>query len=112
MAQVTIASFFPDDPPPFYLTPFGYHDAAAIRAQLLEAGFRGVTIDVVAKQAVSATARELATGLVRGNPVFGMIADRGSVDAEVVVNALADALKRDGGAKPYRAPMRALVVQA
>ena len=111
LAHTTIAGFFDSDPPQFYFTPFGYHDAAEIERALREAGFQRVCVEQVAKEVSAASARDFAIGLVRGNPVALTIAERG-VDAERVVDALAAALARECGDAPMRCPTRALVVTA
>jgi SAM-dependent methyltransferase len=110
IAHETIATFFPSDPPQFYMTPFGYHDETQIRADLTAAGFARVSIDTVDKPALSVSAADLAIGLVRGNPVIGTIQERGTVDAATVEAAVATALTRVGGAKPFRSMLRARVV--
>ena len=44
VAQAAVAGLFPDDPPLFLArTPFGYHDAGAIAAALMAAGFAEAT---------------------------------------------------------------------
>lgn len=111
LAHQTIASFFPQDPPTFYFTPFGFHDPDLLQSLLRTAGFRQVETTYADAMAVAPTARDFATGLVRGNPVAAEIAERG-VDADRVVDALEAELAREGGAKPHRSPMRALVARA
>lgn len=112
IAHQTIASFFPAEPPTFYFTPFGFHDAELIRSMLRTAGFRDVQVEHVSGEAVAKSARDFATGLVRGNPVSAEIASRGTVDVENVVEALEAELAKAGGSAPHRSPMRALVVRA
>jgi len=107
----TIASFFPSDPPAFYLTPFGFADEPAIRALLAAVGFGSVVTERVRREAVSRTARDFAIGLVRGNPVVQAITDRGG-DPERVIDAVEKALIQEGGDRPFRSPTQALVVMA
>jgi ubiquinone/menaquinone biosynthesis C-methylase UbiE len=111
LAHATIASFFDRDPPQFYFTPFGYHDAAEIERTLCAAGFQRIRVEQVTKEVSAASARDFAIGLVRGNPVALTIADRG-VDAERVVDALAASLARECGDVPMRCSARALLVTA
>jgi SAM-dependent methyltransferase len=112
IAHETIGSFFPDDPPAFYLTPFGFADESVIRSLLASAGFRGIEVERLRKDAASPTARAFADGLVRGNPVLLMIAERGIADPDQVVAALEQALVKEGGDRPFRSTMQALVVTA
>ena len=110
IAHETIATLFPSDPPQFYTTPFGHHDEVQIRADLAAAGFTRVSIDTVDKPALSVSAADFATGLVRGNPVS--IEERGTVEVDTIVAAVTAALTREGGAKPFRSKLRARVVTA
>ena len=112
IAHETIARFFEADPPTFYFTPFGFHDADLIGTLLRSAGFRDVKVDHVTKEAVSPSAREFATGLVLGNPVALDIAERSTVNPNQVVDALAEELAREGGDRPHRETIAALVVTA
>jgi ubiquinone/menaquinone biosynthesis C-methylase UbiE len=44
----TLQQVFPDNPPQFMArTPHGYHDAARIRADLMEAGFSDIAIETI-----------------------------------------------------------------
>ncbi len=108
-AHETINGFFPVDPPTFYKVPFSMHDRDALRALLRGGGFGGVTIDDVALQSTSPSARELATGLVEGNPAGTEIRERGAVRVETVIAAVAETLTREFGDRPVRLPLRAIV---
>ena len=112
LAHRTIASFFPADPPTFYFTPFGFHDPELIQSMLRTTGFRETAVEFVPREAVAKSARNFATGLVRGNPVSADIAARGTVDIEAVVEALEAELGKAGGVAPHRSPMRAVVIRA
>jgi ubiquinone/menaquinone biosynthesis C-methylase UbiE len=111
VTHATIASFFESDPPAFYLTPFGYHGVEVIERTLREAGFGEIRIERVQKELTGPSARDFATGLVRGNPVALSIAERG-VDQERVVGAVAEALRPFYGDGPMRGTIRAVVVTA
>ena len=112
IAHETIASFFDSDAPAFYLTPFGFADPNVIRALLAEAGFGEITIDRVRKDTIAPSAREFAIGLVRGNPVIAMIQERGTVDPHDVIEAIEGVLVSEGGDRPYKSTMTALLVTA
>lgn len=107
----TVAGLFPQNPPQFYSVPFGYHDPEAIRALLHGAGFIDVYVEPVAFQAQMSSAGEVASGLIRGNPIVTEIQERGG-DPESVVAAVAAALVKRLGGDPPQARMRALVVLA
>jgi SAM-dependent methyltransferase len=111
VAQETIASFFPDDPPRFYDLPYGFGDPEPWRAMLDAHGFVEQRIESLALDAHSPTARELAIGLVQGTPMANMIQQRGG-DFERIAEAVAAALAEFGGAAPFRSPQRAVVFTA
>jgi hypothetical protein len=102
IAHATIASFFDRDPPRFYKIPFGFHDSTIIRKLLQDAG---------TKPCRSNSAREFATGLVRGNPVGAEATERG-VDPENVIVAVAKRIAERFGDAPVESAMRAIVWQA
>ncbi len=112
IGHATIASFFTHDPPAFYLTPFGWNDQAAIRAAFAGAGFGEVTIEVVNRAVSAVSAKDLAIGVVRGNPVAVAIQERLGDAHERIIDAVAAELARTGGAAPWRSQLRALVVRA
>lgn len=53
-----------------------------------------------------------ARGLVYGNPMIDQVRARGGVDPEVIVDALAEALRHEFGADPGRMPLQAIVFSA
>lgn len=112
IAHETIGSFFEADPPLFYQTPFGFSDVDEIRRMVKEAGFTTVNVETVACTAESPSANDTALGLVRGNPVVNSIHERGTADADTIVQAVAEALRREMGDLPLRAPMKAHVIVA
>ncbi|HYR69516.1 MAG TPA: methyltransferase domain-containing protein [Candidatus Dormibacteraeota bacterium] len=111
-AHEVITRFFPFDPPQFYMIPFGFHDSALIRSMLGQAGFAGVQIESVGMESRSPSARHVAVGLVRGNPVVNAIQERGGVEVGTVIAAVEEALRRPYGDSPLKARMRAWVVMA
>jgi ubiquinone/menaquinone biosynthesis C-methylase UbiE len=112
IAHETISSFFEKDPPTFYQVPFGYNDPDEIRRTLEGAGFRDIRIEVVTKMSVPTDAKDAANGLVLGNPISVAITERDASLLPVIVDAVAEALKAEFGGSPFRAPMRALVIEA
>ena len=112
VAHETIASFFPKDPPQFYNVPFGFNDQEQLRSMLRQAGFADVHLEPVAFESKCPSAREVAMGLVRGNPVVTDIQGRGGVGVDTVIDAVTEALKKRLGGDPPRARMRAVVILA
>lgn len=111
-AHEIIGQFFPSDPPQFYTVPFGFNDRKEIRSLLARAGFMDVFIEPVAMDSTCPSARHVAIGLVRGNPVVTAIQERGGVEVEAVIDAVADSLKKRCGGEPLRARMKAFVILA
>jgi ubiquinone/menaquinone biosynthesis C-methylase UbiE len=111
IAHATIASFFDHDPPGFYKIPFGFHNSTVIRKLLREAGFERIESFIETKPCRSASAREFATGLVRGNPVGAEATERG-VDTEDLIDAIAKRIAERFGNAPVESTMRAIVWQA
>ena len=75
------------------------------------AGFVDIDVDLVKLACRSRSAEDFAIGLVRGSPVSGMIAERG-VDMDRIVKAVAAALAKNLGDKPFESTMQALVWEA
>lgn len=111
IAHATIASFFDRNPPRFYEIPFGFHDSTIIRKLLQDAGFEKIESFSEKKPCRSSSAREFATGLVRGNPVGAEATERG-VDPENVIVAVAKRIAERFGDAPVESTMRAIVWQA
>lgn len=112
VADHAIARFFPDDPPDFFATPFGFHDAQSITLMLARAGFDRIEIVTVEKPGVSASARDAAVGLLQGTPMAGQLAARAPGSVPAIVDAAAAAIRERFGDNPVRSTMSALVCRA
>ena len=111
IANSTIASFFDRDPPKFYQIPFSLHDSDQVRELLRNAGFEKIEPFVETKPCGANSAREFATGLIRGNPVGAEAEERG-VDPKKLIEAVAKQLAQRFGAAPFKSTMQAIVWQA
>ncbi len=109
--QDLVMATFPTDPPLFLQTPFSMHDRDALRALVEEAGFAQVGVETVACTGRSESAAALATGLVRGNPLWGQLVER-DVDAPTFEAAVTAELARWFGDRPCCSPLSAHVVTA
>lgn len=107
----TVASFFDRDPPTFYETPFGFHDASLIERLLQNAGFQDIEIAVVTLPCRSSSAAEFAIGLVRGNPIATAIEERGA-NVDLIVRAVENRIGERFGVAPLETTMQALVCRA
>lgn len=102
---------FPDDPPLFMLTPFSMPDPAKLRRLIEDAGFSDVRVETVPYIGVAASADDVATGLVRGNPLWNQLVERGA-DAPAFQAKVAEALRREFGDNPCRSALSAHVATA
>jgi ubiquinone/menaquinone biosynthesis C-methylase UbiE len=106
-----VAALFPGDPPSFlHRVPFGYHDRAAIEADLRAAGFTSIEAETVAKRS-RGDARALAPGLCQGSPLRAEIEARAPDRLEEATQAALGALVRLHG-DPVDAAMSAHVLTA
>ncbi len=112
VAQDAIESFFDEDPPQFLYLPWSYHEHELIGKLMVEAGFADFELHTVAHVAERPSAREVATGLVRGNPTILDVRARANGSTDDVIDAVTEALGRAFGSDPFRAPMQAIVVTA
>jgi SAM-dependent methyltransferase len=112
VAAEVIEGLLPGDPAAkFGSIPYHFNDRAAIRSLLDDAGFAVERIDTVRIACTCPSAREFATGQVRGTPRSLILTERG-LAVDRVIEQVAAALARFGGAEPFRYTAQALVVEA
>jgi len=75
-------------------------------------GFHDIEATIVPKVGVSPSSRDTALGLVYGNPLITAIRERGTIDADTVVNEIDRAVGLECGRAPVRGPMQAIVFTA
>src|SRR6516165_1323379 len=112
IAHETAASFFPADPPQFYMVPFSYYQIDPIKESLIDARFTDLSVAVIRLEKEIPDAARFARGLVYGNPLIDQIKARGGVDPDRIVNALAQALRQEFGSDPGQMPLQAIVFSA
>ena len=101
----------PGDPDLVFRTQYELADPDLLRGLVKGAGFTDVRIDRVPLEVAGVSARTLATGQVRGTPRATLIQNKG-FDLDEVIETVSAALARSGGADPYRAPSKAIFVEA
>jgi SAM-dependent methyltransferase len=101
----------PGDPELVFRTQYEMADPVLLRNLLTAAGFVGIRIEPVDLEVSGVDARTIAIGQVRGTPRANLIEKKG-FDLEKVVDVVAAALGKHGGAEAYRAPSRAIMVEA
>jgi ubiquinone/menaquinone biosynthesis C-methylase UbiE len=108
-----VEGLYPQDPPRFFeRTPFGYFDAAVIRAELQAAGFQRIEIDTVEQVSQAPSAEHVAIGLCQGTPLRGEIEARNPQGLAAATAAVTNALQARFGAGPFENRMSALVATA
>jgi SAM-dependent methyltransferase len=106
-----VAALFPDDPPRFLDTPYGYHDRSRILADLAAGGFSDVQLEDVRVQAHGPSALDFVTGFVRGTPLNHGLSQRGA-DLDAVTREVAEVVARSHGAAPVTVDLAATVITA
>ncbi len=102
---------FPDDPPQFLNTPYGYGDHERIRADMEAAGWTDTEFGDFTAASEVPSAEGVALGWARGTPLSGQLADRGA-DVDGVIAAITEALIPVGGERPYRDEHTATIITA
>jgi len=110
-AHAMLARRYPDDPPRFFETPYGYHDPDRLRADLAAGGWDRVRLDDVRLEAASPSAAELADGFVHGSPLAHELVARGA-ELEAFAADLAREFAALGGGTPCRTQLSATVITA
>lgn len=106
-----IEDLFPGDPEVHFRTPYEMHDPGVLQQLLHETGFREERIEKKQIQVDGVSARRVALGQIRGTPRSLLIEKRGA-SLDDVVEKVAVALARVGGADPWRGHANAVVVEA
>jgi SAM-dependent methyltransferase len=106
-----VVAMFPEDPPRFFDTPYGYHERARMLADAAAGGFDDVQLDDVRLHGHGPSALDFATGFVRGSPLTHELVRRGA-DLDSVARDVGDVLARDGGSAPFTLDLAATVITA
>jgi SAM-dependent methyltransferase len=106
-----IESLFPGDPEMRFRGPFEFNDKARLGALLSGARFGEVRIETVRFEVRAQSARQYATGQLRGTPRGALFEKRG-VAIDQVIDRVAAALTAVGGESPFRCTAQAVVIEA
>lgn len=111
-AEEVLTRRFPDDPAmKAGSMPYQFNDRALIGAMLEDAHFGQVRMEAVRLQCSAPSARDFATGQLRGTPRGAMVEQRiGKLDA--LIDEVAQGLALLGGERPFRYTPQALVIEA
>jgi ubiquinone/menaquinone biosynthesis C-methylase UbiE len=103
--------FFPSNPPQFLELPVSCFEIDPIKEALIRSGFDGIVVSVQRREYDIMDVSAFARGLVF-SPLIEEIRERGNVEPERIVEALAEALTREYGSNPTRYPMQAILFEA
>ena len=106
-----LAALFPDDPPSFLHTPYGYHDRSRILADAAAGGFTDVRLDDVRLQGHGPSVSDFVTGFVRGTPLNHELTGRGA-DLDHVASEAARTVAGVTGSAPITVDLAATVITA
>lgn len=112
-ATVALGRMFPDDPPRFMIrTPHGYHDKAAIRADLERAGFRDISIETRSEISRAPSAEYVAIALCQGTPLRSEIEARDASKLQAATDFVAEALRTRHGSGAVEGKIQAIAIEA
>jgi hypothetical protein len=97
IAQEVIQRYFVDNPPKFIELPFGFNNVAAIMAFMEGAGYTDCKSAVVSGTVNTLSAEHIARGVVTGNPTITEVRSRATVDAEKLIDAVAETIEEKFG---------------
>jgi hypothetical protein len=106
-----VASFFVNDPPPFFKVPFSCAEIDPIKASLIATGFGDIDIAVVRIEKKTPSMAAFARAEVFGTPLIDQLRER-QFDPDAMVNALTQALQRELGGAAGRMSRQAIVFSA
>lgn len=92
-------------------TPYLFNDRSLVEKLLLQQGFEKPRFDVVRIACTCPSARDFATGQIRGTPRGQLLAQKG-VDVDQIIDTVAAGLAKIGGGAPFNFTAQALVIEA
>ena len=112
LVMETLATMFPDDPPRFTArTPHGYHDLAAIAADLRRGGFTETpAMTTLSARSRADSPRIPALAYCQGSPVRGEIEARGPSRLAEVTDRVTEAIARQFGEGAVEGKIQAHII--
>ena len=112
ITDTLIRKTFPDNPPGFYAVPFSCAPVDPIKEALIDAGFTGISIEVLPIDKRVDDLDLFTRGLIFGNPVLDQIKARGVTTPEAMQAELADIFRRELGSNPTVVPLQTIFYSA
>ena len=110
-ASSVMEEMFPGDAEMKFSGPYAFNDRSVIGSLLSAARLQELRMEPVRLEVGCPSARDFATGQVRGTP-RGLLLKKRGVDVEAVIEKIGAALARVGGDSPFRITAQALLVEA
>lgn len=107
--RLVIESYFGDQPPLFYNIPFSMYRENELHSLASEAGFKDITVTLVKKTGISASAADLARGMVEGNPIYLSICEKDPSLIRPIEEHVTRVLHEKFGGHPLQSPLQAWV---
>lgn len=107
-----LREMFPENPPKFYETPFGFHDIEQMVSWLEGAGFSDVHFERVTMECTGPSVAAFCRGLIDGNPVSLELAALGGTAMDDARNELERRFTDTYGDRPFSMKMQAIVFEA
>ena len=103
---------FPNDPPPFYKTPFSMYDPAEIEALLNNAGFKNINVVNKKMEGYSESPDNAVTAFTEGNPIYLQIMERDPAILPVFQKMLKEELIKEFGEGRFTIPLSEFIATA
>lgn len=107
-----IERFFPNKPPGPSGAPGSMSDEEELRALCSNAGFGSIQTELVKKQAISPSARDITIGMIEGSANYAEVRAEGEVRAKEIMDAVEKAIAAKYGDHPAVGALQAFVCRA
>ena len=107
-----IERFFPNKPPGFYRAPFSMYDEEELRGLCSHAGFGSIRIELVKKESISPSAKDISIGIVEGTPMHAEIKGEGEEKVKEIIAAVEKEIAARYGDRPTVGSLQAFVCRA
>lgn len=111
-ANQLVSTFFPQEPPRFFHLPFSLFGEAPLLTLAHNAGFTDASASLIIKTCASASAADMAAGMLDGTPMHSVIMDRAPALLTVIRSTVSTALANEYGGAPLHCRMQAWILEA
>jgi len=112
LGRKVIESYFGNNPPTFYNTPFSMFDEKELKNLMKDARFKNIKVELVKKEGTSPSAADVAKGMVNGNPIYLSICEKDPSLIEPIEKHVEKVLVEKFGNKSLKSLLSAWVCEA